>query len=223
MKYRLTKEAIEELKAMEFSTPRSMFVMEGMGDMRRILSGEWIFEEIKPKLPKPVLRSLKDFKALEGWEYRWDSFVRWWMPRNTPCNYLGELYTAKIRQIDMPENEYLVADCIEQEIEAGDLVQWIPFDSTDESQDDLRQYSIVESIIGGLLFEVDGDQDYVSEYMLIRKASEITAEDREKYLGEKQEAKEPISLADYQAHKDREFEAKVREIIKKVLKEEAGE
>ena len=58
---------------------------------------------------------------------------------------------------------------------------------------------------------------------LIRKASEITAQDREKYLGEKAEAKEPISLADYQAHKDREFEAKVREIIKKVLKEEAGE
>ena len=39
----------------------------------------------------------------------------------------------------MPENTYLVADCI-QEIEAGDLVQWIPFDSTDESQDDLRLF-----------------------------------------------------------------------------------
>ena len=81
----------------------------------------------------------------------------------------------------------------------------------------------MESIISGFLYEVDGYRDYVSEYMLIRKASEITAEDREKYLGEKAEAKEPISIADYQAHKDREFEAKVREIIKKVLKEEAGE
>ena len=159
MKYRLTKEAIEELKAMEFSTPRSMFVMEGMGDMRRILSGEWIFEEIKPKipkrakLPKPVLKSIDDFKALEGWEHKWEHNAPsiWFNPKTNRCNSLEGLYTAKIRQIGIPENEYLVKDCIEQE------------------------------------------------------------------------TKEPISIADYQAHKDREFEAKVREIIKKVLKEEAGE
>lgn len=154
MKYRLTKEAIEELKAMEFHTPRSMFVMEGMGDMRRILAGEWIFEEIKPKLPKPVLRSVEDLKALDGWEYG----LRYWANSDyRECNEWRKDFDfmkfgrAKIRQIDMPENEYLVADCIEQE------------------------------------------------------------------------AKEPISIADYQAHKDREFEAKVREIIKKVQKEEAGE
>jgi hypothetical protein len=46
MKYKLTKEAIKALEAMEFSAPISMFVMEGMGDMRRILAGEWIFKKV---------------------------------------------------------------------------------------------------------------------------------------------------------------------------------
>ena len=103
MKYKLTKEAIEELKSMEFDHPT-------------LVVGSWTkademfdLEPIAEKLPKPSLKSVEDFKALEGWEYQWEhnSPVRWWMPRNTPCNYLGELYTAKIRQIDMPENEYL--------------------------------------------------------------------------------------------------------------------
>ena len=138
------------------------------------------------------------------------------MPRNTPCNYLGELYTAKIRQIDMPENEYLVADCIEQEIEVGDLVQF------HNGIDNYYTYFIVDKF-DGVLYQSHTDAYHPEYCKLIRKASEITAQDREKYLGEKAEAKEPISLADYQAHKDREFEAKVREIIKKVLKEEAGE
>lgn len=159
MKYKLTKEAIEELKSMEFSTPRSMFVMEGLGDMRMILAGEWIFEEIKPKmpkrakLPKPSIKTFEDFKALKGWEHQWKHTAPsvWFKSNITLCTTLEEVSKAKIRQIDMPENEYLVKDCIEQE------------------------------------------------------------------------TKEPISIADYQAHKDREFEAKVREIIKKVLKEEAGE
>jgi len=158
MKYKLTESAIEELKAMEFHTPRSMFVMEGMGDMRRILAGEWIFEEIKPKipkrakLPKPSIKTVEDFKALKGWEHQWQHNPPsiWFEPKRSLAT-LEEVSKAKIRQIDMPENEYLVKDCIEQE------------------------------------------------------------------------TKEPISIADYQAHKDREFESKVREIIKKVLKEEAGE
>ncbi len=159
MKYKLTQSAIEELKAMEFSTPRSMFVMEGMGDMRRILAGEWLFEEIKPKipkrakLPKPSIKTFEDFKALKGWEHQWkhNSPSVWFKSNITLCKTLEEISKAKIRQIDMPENEYLVKECIEQE------------------------------------------------------------------------TKEPISIADYQAHKDREFEAKVREIIKKVLKEEVEE
>jgi len=159
MKYKLTQSAIEELKAMEFSKPRSMFVMEGMGDMRRILAGEWIFEEIKPKmpkrakLPKPTIKTVEDFKALKGWEHQWqyNSPSVWFEPKRSLATTLEEVSKAKIRQIDMPKNEYLVKDLIEQE------------------------------------------------------------------------TKEPISIADYQAHKDREFEVKVREIIKKVLKEEAGE
>lgn len=204
MKYKLTKAAIEELKAMEFHTPRSMFVMEGMGDMRRILAGEWIFEEIKPKLPKPVLKSVEDLKALEGWEY---GLRDWANSDYRECNEWRKDFDfmkfgrAKIRQIDMPENEYLVKDCIEQEIEVGDLFIFSP--------NGKGIYLIAKSISYAIVYATN-DVGYIkASCKLIRKAADITPEDREKYLGEK--------------HDNDELEAKVREIIKKVLKEEAGE
>ena len=158
MKYKLTESAIEELKAMEFEE-KGQTNYEIISDCIDNLYDGWVntqgfelFEIVAEKLPKPRLKSIDDFVALEGWEYQWEHTPHWiWWASKITCNSLEELYTAKIRQIDMPENEYLVKDCIEQE------------------------------------------------------------------------TKEPISIADYQAHKDREFEAKVREIIKKVLKEEAGE
>lgn len=204
MKYKLTKEAIEELKAMEFSTPRSMFVMEGMGDMRRILAGEWIFEEIKPKLPKPRLKSVDDLKALEGWEYGLED---WSNSDYRECRAWRNSFdfmkfgNAKIRQIDMPENEYLVKDCIEQEIEVGDLFEW-KFRGA-------KEFFVAKKNEGGIIRVINGTTCQTENCKLIRKASEITAEDREKYLGEK--------------HDNDELESKVREIIKKVLKEEAGE
>ena len=229
MKYRLTKEAIEELKAMEFSMPRSMFVMEGMGDMRRILAGEWIFEEIKLKLSKPRLKSVEDLKALEGWEASLFDDDWYSVSKYDNIRSIQSYADHKIRQIDMPENEYLVKDCIEQEIEVGDI-----------AKHEGGFIGLVQSIWGSDPVEVElGNRTdeycyHLNDCKLIRKASEITQSDREKYLGEKaeepniwkgayKEPKEPISIADYQAHKDREFEAKVREIIKKVLKEEAGE
>ncbi len=148
MKYKLTQEAIKELEAMVFEYHSTYESCLDLGDA---LHDHWlnsnkfkVFEPIVEKLPKPVLRSVEDFVALEGWEYQWEHTPHWiWWASKITCNSLEELYTAKIRQIDMPENEYLVKDCIEQE------------------------------------------------------------------------TKEPISIA--------EFEAKVREIIKKVLKEEVEE
>jgi len=223
MKYKLTKEAIEELKAMEFEE-NGQTTYEIISDCIEKLYDGWIstqgfelFQIVAEKLPKPVLKSIEDFVALKGWEYQWEHTAHWvwWSPKTTPCNSLEELYTAKIRQIDMPENTYLVKDCIEQEIEVGDI-----------AKHEGGFIGLVQSIWGSDLVEVElGNKtdEYcynLNHCKLIRKASEITAEDREKYLGEKQaEAKEPISLADYQAHKDREFEAKVREILVRVLEE----
>jgi len=150
MKYKLTKEAIEELKAMEFADTPMLYYW---GDYGRKISKSLSLQPIAEKLPKPTIKTVEDFKALKGWEHQWqyNSPSVWFKPNITLCKTLEEVSKAKIRQIDMPENEYLVKDCIEQE------------------------------------------------------------------------TKEPISIADYQAHKDREFEAKVREIIKKVLKEEVEE
>ena len=117
MKYKLTKEAIEELKAMEFDHPT-------------LVVGSWtkadeIFdlEPIAEKLPKPVLKSIDDFKALKGWEHQFqhNSPSVWFKPNITLCKTLEEVSKAKIRQIDMPENTYLVKDCIEKEIEVGDF------------------------------------------------------------------------------------------------------
>ena len=161
MKYKLTQEAIEEINKIMNSISidsipaagQPIYFIHLMQAIRDQVDMELkLIEKVAEKLPKPRLKSIDDFVALEGWEYQWEHTPHWiWWASKITCNSLEELYTAKIRQIDMPENEYLVKDCIEQE------------------------------------------------------------------------TKEPISIADYQAHKDREFESKVREIIKKVLKEEAGE
>jgi len=244
MKYKLTQSAIEELKAMEFSKPRYMFVMEGMRDSR-ILPGEWFFEEIKPKipkrakLPKPSIKTFEDFKALKGWEHQWlhNPPSVWFEPKRSLAT-LEEVSKAKIRQIDMAENEYLVKDCIEQEIEVGDLVEWLEWT---EDRKEIDRYGIATDIKGKCLeWSAQGVNGLLEDHKLIRKASEITQSDREKYLGEKQEplsgpaqvpyTAEQQSMSEivptvglYQAWKDRQLEAKVREIIKKVLKEEAGE
>lgn len=168
MKYKLTQEAIEELKAMEFEDGSPYQCCDELAQNLE----HWymdnkdakVVEPITIKLPKPRLKSIEDLKALEGWELIYTEDLRGDCIEIDWETSLDLLRSNKIRQIDMPENEYLVSDCIEQEIEEPNI-----------------------------------------------------------WKGAYKEPKEPISLADYQAHKDREFEAKVREIIKKVLKEEAGE
>ena len=225
MKYKLTKEAIEELKAMELESNRLDRFILGQ-QVGELIYDLWlnrdieVFEPIAEKLPKPVLKSIDDLKALEGWEYQFKhNAPSIWFDLKLAKYDLLDLSKAKIRQIDMPENEYLVADCIEQEIEVGDI-----------AKHEGGFIGLVQSIWGSDPVEVElGNKtdEYcynLNQCKLIRKASEITQSDREKYLGEK--AEEPNIWKG--AHKEVkaepfEFEAKVREIIKKVLKEEAGE
>lgn len=120
MKYKLTQSAIEKLEAIEFETSDKVWI-EYYGNKRRIFLE---LEPIAEKLPKPRLKSVEDLKALYGWRLYSESNLS----TTETVDEWGELYHKyifdncvtlgyKIRQIDMPENEYLVADCIEQEIE----------------------------------------------------------------------------------------------------------
>jgi len=180
MKYKLTKEAIEELKAMELESncPDRFILGQQVGELIYDL---WlnrdieVFEPIAEKLPKPVLRSVEDLQALEGWECHEPAFVGWFSPKECFIPFGVIQDGAKIRQIDMPENEYLVKDCIEQ----------------DKSPQQIKQ-EILD----------------IKEDIINRKIEEPNI-----WKG----AYKEIKTGPF------DFEAKVREIIKKVLKEEAGE
>ncbi len=116
MKYKLSKKQLEELSEMEWD--QDLLKVKALTS-----STHAIFLTMDPiiePLPKPSIKTLEDFKALGGWEYKWEHSSVWFDVKNFP-HTLDSLKTATIRQKDLPSNSFLLSDCIEEAEEVSEI------------------------------------------------------------------------------------------------------
>lgn len=191
MKYKLSQkqldEAMEELKKIRHIGPHGASV----NDWHPIPFNLDEMEPIAEALPKPTIRNVEDLKALSEWEYLYFKDGIPWSCRSYEPETLNLLIRkeATIRQISLPSNSFLLSECIEpeiEEVEVGDLIYY----GYSVGGKDFDGYILVHSIdVDGYKSEPNeaGGYNYLNfdHCKLIRKAKDITIEDRVKYLGEK--------------------------------------
>jgi hypothetical protein len=207
MKHKLSQRqldaAIEELKSLEFDT--TVVCKYGQVDIKQTFDLSEMVAIAEP-LKKPVIRNVEDLKALEGeWEFSDKSVPTIWMKkvRSYWISLSDISKQTRIRQISLPSNSFLLSECIEheiEEIEVGDLIYY----GYNVGGKDFEGYIIVHSIdVAGYKSEPNeaGGYNYLDfdHCKLIRKAKDITIEDRVKYLGEEPEIEE-IEVGDLAKH-----------------------